>query len=329
MTVGLEEELFVLDAATLDLAPRAHELVAAHPEAKPELVAAQVELATPPYDTLDAALDHLAKGRRTLDAAAQARGLRLMGAGAHPFAATEGELVAGERYERIADRFGVVARRQLVAALQVHVAVRPADRALAVHNAIRGHLPELAALAANAPFHGGADTGLASIRPIVAGQLPRQGVPPVLESWDAYADALRSAGDPGSWWWEVRLHPAFGTLELRVPDSQATLADASAIATVAVGLVRWLAARHEAGEELPAPETWKIEQHRWLALRHGPAGEMGDRVDALLDAIAPHAGDLHHARRLLAEGGPAACTRAAAAANPHAAAEYLVSRFLA
>lgn len=328
MTVGLEEELFVLDAGTLDLAPRAHELVAADPQAKPELVAAQIELATPPCDPLDAALEHLAAGRRSLGGAARERGLRLMGAGAHPFARAEGALTDGERYAAIAEHFGVVARRQLVAALQVHVAVRPAERALAVHNAIRAHLPELAALAANAPFHDGADTGLASIRPIIAGQLPRQGVPPALESWDAYAEALRIAGDPGSWWWEARLHPRFGTIELRVPDSQATIADATAIATVAVGLVRWLAARHEAGEDLPVLDAWRIEQRRWQALRHGATGTMGDQVDALLDAIAPHAGDLAPARALLAEGGPANRLRTASGGDVRAATERLAGCFL-
>jgi carboxylate-amine ligase len=328
LAVGLEEELFVLDAETLDLAPRADELVTADPRAKPELVAAQIELATPPCAGVEEAAAHLADGRRALDGAAHERGLRLMGAGAHPFADTEGALTPGERYQAIAERYGIVARRQLVAALQVHVAVRPADRALAVHNALRAHLPEIAALAANAPFHGGRDTGLASIRPVIAGQLPRQGVPPVLESWDAYAAALRLIGDPGRWWWEVRPHPAFGTLELRVPDSQATLADARAIATVAYGTVAWLAARHEAGEDLPVVETWKIEQHRWAALRYGPVGEMGERAAALLDAIAPHAGDLEHARALLAAGGPATRLREAAGGDVRAATAQLAERFL-
>src|SRR3954447_24678890 len=132
LLVGLEEELFVLDAETLDLAPWAEALVPADPRAKPELVAAQIELATPPCADVDEAATHLAEGRRTLAAAARERGLALMGAGVHPFADTEGALTPGERYDEIARRYGVVARRQLVAALQVHVAVRPADRALSV-----------------------------------------------------------------------------------------------------------------------------------------------------------------------------------------------------
>src|SRR4051794_25200119 len=230
LTVGLEEELFVVDAETLDLAPRAAELLAADPRAKPELVAAEIELASPPCATVAEAIGHLAAGRAALARAAAPRGLALLGAGVHPFAAPEGVLSPGERYEQLAARYGMIARRQLVAALQVHVAVRPADRALAVYNALRSHLPDLAALAANAPFHEGRDTGLASIRPLIATLLPRQGVPPILRSWEEYAHGLQRAGFPGAWWWELRPHHAFATLELRVPDSQATIADARAVA---------------------------------------------------------------------------------------------------
>ena len=93
-------------------------------------------------------------------------------------------------------------------------------RTLAVYNALRSHLPELAALAANAPYYAGRDTGLASVRPKICDLLPRQGVPPAIPSWDAYVSALRwgaAAGalpEPGRWWWELRPHPDHGTLEL-------------------------------------------------------------------------------------------------------------------
>ena len=330
LTVGLEEELFVVDAETLDLAPRAAELVEAHPDAKPELVAAEIELASPPCATVDEAIAHLGVGRAALAGLAAERGLALLGAGAHPFAASEGELTPGERYDELAQRYGIIARRQLVAALQVHVAVRPADRALAVYNALRSHLPDLAALAANAPFHEGRDTGLASVRPLIATLLPRQGVPPVLHSWDEYAHGLQRVGFPGGWWWELRPHHAFGTLELRVPDSQATLADARAVAAFAHALVRWLAERHEAGEPLPVEETWEIEERRWAALRGGPAGAVGERLAMLLEAVAPlgDAEGMAHARALLDAGGPAAALRAASGGVVHEATALLAGRFL-
>src|SRR5213075_2861884 len=134
--------------------------------------------------------------------------------------------------------------------LQVHVAPGDAERTLAVYNALRGHLPELAALAANAPFHAGRDTGFASVRPLIGGLLPRQGVPPAIPSWEAFAETLRwgrvagAVPEPRRWWWELRPHLAFGTLELRVPDAQTTVADAAAVAAFVHALVARLGERH-------------------------------------------------------------------------------------
>lgn len=343
MTVGLEEEVMVLDALTLDLAPRAAELAGG--PVKQELPAAQAEIVSPPSRTVDEAIAELAAGRCVLADRARAAGLAVAAAGVHPFAAVEGELSRGERYDALAERYGPIARRQLVFALQVHVCVRGADRALAVHNALRSHLPDIAALAACGPFHGGADTGLASVRPQISTLLPRQGVPPALASWDAFAAGLRWAGDPGSWWWELRPHPVFGTLELRVPDAQPTLHDARAVAAVCHALTVWLAERFDAGEELAAHEGWRIAENRWSALRHGPAGEMidldsgervpaADRLHALLDDITPTAqrigcaAGVAAARVLLDAGGGAARLRAAADGDPRRAARWLAERFL-
>ena len=118
-----------------------------------------------------------------------------------------------------------------------------------MYNAARAYLPWLAALAANAPFYEGQDTGLASVRAKIGELLPRQGVPPAFESWEEYAGALawgaRTGAFPGasSWWYELRLHPGFGTLELRVPDAQRTVGDATAIIAVAQALLAWLGQR--------------------------------------------------------------------------------------
>jgi glutamate---cysteine ligase / carboxylate-amine ligase len=333
LTVGLEEEAMLLDPETLDLAPVAPGVLAAAADGAPlklELPASQLEVVTPPAAEVPGAIAALAEGRCALLAAAEAGGVRVACAGAHPFAAAEGPLNEGERYDRIRELYGNVAHRQLVCALQVHVCVRGADRALAVHNALRSYLPDLAGLAANAPFHDGADTGLASIRPLIGTLLPRQGVPPALPSWEAFAGGLAWAGENASWWWELRPHPILGTLELRVPDAQATVADAEAIASVAHALVAWLAERHDAGEELPVAESWRIAENRWSACRHGLTGTMLDletgergataeRVGALLDELEPAAKDigcaagLAKARELLTAGGGAARLREAAA----------------
>jgi glutamate---cysteine ligase / carboxylate-amine ligase len=284
LTVGLEEEAFLLDPDSLGLVPRAAEVLeraGGDPRIKLELPAAQIEVVTPPATTVGEAVSVLAAGREAVLTAAGGIA-RPAVAGTHPFAAPLGRLNDGPRYDAILDEYGDVARAQLVCALQVQVAVGGADRTLAVYNALRGRLPELAALAANAPFCAGRDTGLASVRPLIAGLLPRQGLPPAIGSWEAFADALRwgaAAGavrDPRRWWWELRPHPEFGTLELRVPDAQTTVEDAAAVAAFAHATVGSLAERHDAGDPLPAAPDWRIAENRWSACRHGLDGSFAD-----------------------------------------------------
>jgi len=276
VTVGLEEELMLLDAETLDLAPHARQVVEDldDPRFKVEMPAAQLEIVTAPHATVADAAAELAVARRTL-AAAAAPDFRLAGAGAHPFAAGVGPLNTGARYEAIGAEYATVARRQLIFGLHVHVAIPGADRALATYNALRSYLPDLAALAANAPFYEGHDSGLASVRSRINGLLPRQGVPPAFATFEDYAEALHWCGfdDPRQWWWELRLHPLLGTIEIRVPDTQTTIADTTAVATVAHALVTRLA-----DEPIPAAEAWRIDQNRWAACRHGVDAVMADAV---------------------------------------------------
>ncbi|HEY9557448.1 MAG TPA: glutamate-cysteine ligase family protein, partial [Acidimicrobiales bacterium] len=215
--------------------------------------------------------------------------------------------------------YGEVAARQLVGSIQVHVPVGDADRTLAVHNALRGYLPEIAALAAAAPFHEGRDTGLASVRPLICTQLPRQGVPPVITSWEDHVDDLSwgagagSITDPGRWWWELRPHVGFGTLEVRVPDVQPTVADTLGVVSFVHALICHLAAAHCDGMPLDAPPTWRIEENRWSALRDGVHGRLADlrtgqteptrqRLLRLIDHVEQHAPTgLDAARALVAD----------------------------
>lgn len=354
-TIGLEEEAMLLHPVTLDLLPDVGRVLARVPgddRFKPELPAAQVELVTPPCTTVGEAIGLLADGRRDLARAVEGIG-RIAVAGVHPFAAAEGELSEGERYAHSVARYGAVASRQLVAALQVHVAVGGADRTLAVHDALRCFLPELAAMAANAPFHDGRDTGMASVRPLLSQQLPRQGVPPAIKSWDALAQELtwgRRAGavpDASVWWWELRPHLSHGTLELRVPDAQTTVAEACGVTVTAQALVAWLADRHDRGEELPTAPDWRIAENRWSALRHGLNGHLADletgeplptreRLKALLDSIAPYAEALGAGAQLrdahtLAQTGGAERQRTAAAergGDLHALTAWLADRYI-
>lgn len=338
---------------TLGLVPRATDVLAlldGDPRFKLELPASQLEVLTPPLAKVTDAAAALLEGRRALAEAATGV-VRLAAAGAHPFSPGIGELNRLPRYEHTIRDYGPSARRQLVCALQVHVSVGAAERALAVYNSGRSYLPLLAALAANAPFYEGEDTGLASVRPKLGELLPRQGVPPVIESWEAYAETFRWGAaskafpDASTWWWELRLHPGFGTLEFRVPDAQSSVADATAIAAVVQALVAWLGERHDAGEELPVAPTWRIEENRWSACRDGIEGHMADLQSGTRDTtrrcLEELLGNLKafetrfqsqqalaHAHEMTQANGAVAQRRAVSHGGTAAVARWLAEQFL-
>lgn len=351
-TVGLEDEVMLLDPETLELVPRAQEMLALLDDDarfKLELPASQVELLTPACAGVTAAAEALHVARRDLAVRLDGR-VRLASAGVHPFSSSTGELNRISQYAATIEEYGPVAARELVCALQVHVSIGDADRAIAVHDAARSYLPLLAALAANGPFYEGRDTGLASVRPKIAELLPRHGVPPALGSWDAYAQALqwgRASGtfeDVRTWWWELRLHPAFGTLEFRVPDGQSTVADAAAIAAVVQALVMWLDERCAAGERLQVAPSWRIAENAWSACRHGVEGEMADlesgepratraRLEELIETLEPvaaragAAGELRRAHAMCGANGAIEQRRVAADGGVDAVARWLAERF--
>jgi glutamate---cysteine ligase / carboxylate-amine ligase len=352
-TIGVEEELMLLHPDTLDLLPAAARVRAELGETvslRTELPAAQVETASPVCATIGEAAAALASARRTLASGIEGWA-RLASAGTHPFADPEGELIDDAKYAHLIEEFPWVLPRQLVFGLHVHVAVRGADRALAVHNALRSYLPELAALAGNAPLHAGRDTGLASLRPKICDLLPRQGVPPAWSSWEERAEFERwgrrggvfpGAGEP---WYELRPHDEVGTIELRVPDSQSTVEDAAGVIAFAAGLVAWLAERHDAGESLPVHDHGRIVENRWRAMRHGLGGSLLDldsgeaqptraRIVALIDAVAPAAerldgaAELEHARTLAARNGAERQRALAAEGGVPGVVEWLAEAFL-
>ena len=288
----------------------------------------------------------LAASRRAVAAAAE--GLACpAAAGCHPFSHGSGTLNSAPRYEHTVGEYGAVARRQLVCALQVHVAVGSTESTIEVYNALREYLPLLAALAANAPFYEGRDTGLASVRPKLSELLPRQGVPPALPSLEALAEELRwgaaagSVPDPGAWWWELRPHVRFGTLEVRVPDAQSTVDEASAVAAVIHSLVAFLSERgHRRG---PVPD-WRIAENRWSACRHGLDGLHADLhsglrrpvrelLTELLDRLEPYAQrlgaatELDRARALTERNGAIRQRELAGKRGARGLARWLVGRY--
>ena len=341
LTVGLEEEVLLLDPETLDLAPRAAEVLERLGDParfKPELPSAQLEIVTAPHEGPEGALAELATLRRDLTDAAEGIA-RPAATGLHPFADPLGELAPLDAYAHTREEYGQVARMQLVSALQVHVAVGGADRSLAVYNALRSYLPEILALSANAPFIAGRDSGMATARPKINELLPRQGVPPPIASWEEFAESLRwgaAAGNVHSartWWWELRPHASYGTLEVRVPDAQTTVDDAAAVVGFVVGLIALLAERHDAGEALPVAPTWRIEENRWSAGRHGSDGTLADldtgeriptreQLGALIDATGAE-----EARALAERGGYARQRQVAEERGLKGLAEWLAGGF--
>jgi carboxylate-amine ligase len=219
---------------------------------------------------------------RELVAAACGPDAAAIAAPVHPLVDGPTALSRTERAAGLGLRYREVIGRQLVSSLQVHLAFGDADCTLGVYHALRDRLPELAALAAAAPFAGGRDTGLCSVRPVIASQLPRQGVPPIIASWEQYADDLAWAvrggavADASEWWWELRPHVRYGTLELRVLDVQATVDRTGAITRFVHALAAGFADLYRLGDvQAPAP-TWRIAENRWSALRDGVGGELLD-----------------------------------------------------
>jgi carboxylate-amine ligase len=316
-TVGFEEELLLVrrgNWAPADAAPVLARID--DPRLKPELVACQVEIATAVHKDVAGAVDELRACRALLAAACDPE-LAVLAAPVHPLFEGPATLSPTERAAELGVRYRPVIQRQLVSSLQVHLAFGNADSTLAVYNALRNLLPELAALAGASPFLGGQDTGLCSVRPVIASLLPRQGVPPVIASWEQYAEDLDwlarggTVADSSEWWWELRPHLRYGTLELRVLDVQATVDRTRAVAGFVHALGIGLAELHELGGLQPSAPTWRIAENRWAALRDGVRGELLDLrtgearptrrlLHDLIDFAEPYApADLDDARAIV------------------------------
>ncbi len=298
----------ILDADTLDLASAADTLIEEGDgdSVKPELHQAALEISTGAAATIDEAGEQLRRLRTTVRERARARGLRLAAAGTHPFARWEDQRISpDERYRELIDQLGFVARQEVIFGQHVHVAVDDPDLAIRVANGLRAHLPVILAMAANSPFWMGADTGMASARTPVFRQFPRVGIPPKYAGWEdwqrriAFMKRAGMVSDHTWFWWDVRIAPKFGTVELRVMDTQTRVEHALGFAALAQALVKQLCE-----DEAPADFPDEIlGENKWRAARYGLDGELvdlpsADRVRSvdlarrLLDRAAEHAADL-------------------------------------
>jgi len=272
--------------------------------ARPETHAAVVELATGVQADVEGVAREMGSLRKRLSLELSAMGLAGAVAGTHPTAEREETKNSGdERYLGLGASLRALARREPTMALHVHVGVATAEEAVRLLNGLRRSLPVLLALSANSPFWRGCDSGFASVRTMIFQSFPRSGPPRLFAGYADYVEAVNAligagaVADPSFFWWDLRLQPALGTVEVRIMDAQSTVQDAAAI----IALIQSLAHRElEDGcsSNMPSPEV--LAENRFLAARDGMDARLIDAAAqrmvpvqemlyALLEECRPHA----------------------------------------
>jgi carboxylate-amine ligase len=311
-TVAVEEEFALLDPESLDLVNRFEELKAAaagsdlDPHLVGELIASEAEARTGKCrDFAEAALT-VRERRVQLQALAGDQGLLLGSTGTHPWARWQDQrIIDTPHYRRNDELLRYVVWRNNTFGLHVHVGIRGADRAIAVHNAVRNWLPELLALSASSPFVEDVDSGLHSARTeIFTRMFPRCGIPDAYDGWTGFEDYVRFLYRTGSitehtqLWWSVRPHLAYPTIELRIMDAQPDVGEALGVAALAYALAVRSARAADEGEPLPDLPHRLLEENLWRAIRYGLSGELIDfdrgesvparaRIEQLFEWVAP------------------------------------------
>ncbi|MGV1049098.1 MAG: carboxylate-amine ligase [Solirubrobacterales bacterium] len=300
-TVGIEEEVMLLDQLTWALAHRIDSVLPRLPHGSTASFTAEthgsaLEIQTGVHTNIPAAIDELAALRTELDTTLRPLSMRAASAGTHPFAVWQEIVVsAGERYQFVYGSMRELARREPTFGLHVHVGVPDPEAAIHAANRLRTHIPLLLALSVNSPFWQGRDTGLASARTPLFQAFPRVGIPRPFADYAEYVESVDvlircdAVPEPTFLWWDVRPQPRFGTVEVRIMDAQTTLPDTGAIAALVQSIVR---AEVEGGDRMERPMPQEVlAENRFLAARDG--------MDA--DLIEPELGRRVPARELLAD----------------------------
>jgi carboxylate-amine ligase len=249
---------------------------------------------------------------------ARERGMRVGSAGTHPFSLFERQrITAKDRYRAMVDRMQYIARRELIFGLHVHVAVDDPEKAIQIVNGLITHLSEFVALSANSPFWRGEATGLHSSRHMVYAALPRSGPPPRFESYADYAEVVGQLERTGviadytHIWWDIRLHPRLGTIEIRICDAVTQLEDVIALTALCQALVKHYSERYDAGDRIPSYHRILTTENKWLAARYGLEAPVMDLLTGrrnrvpvaqlirrTLKLVVPHAQELGSDREL-------------------------------
>jgi glutamate---cysteine ligase / carboxylate-amine ligase len=323
-TLGVEEEYMLLDPQTFDLVQHVDTVLSAVQDGEfeerigPELMQSVLEISTPVCKTAGDVERELRKLRSHVTQAAHGQGLRVGSAGTHPFSLFERQrITARDRYRNLVDQLQYVARRELIFGCHIHVAVDDADKAIQLINALLVHLTELLALSASSPFWRGEPTGLSSSRQMVFAAFPRSGPPPRFSGYDDYAEVVGQLEKTGCIadythiWWDVRPHPRFGTIEVRVMDAVTHVEETVAITAYVQGLVKYYSELYDAGKELPSYHRILVTENKWLGARYGLEAPVMDLatgrrnrvpiaqlIRRALRDIEPHARELGSEREL-------------------------------
>jgi glutamate---cysteine ligase / carboxylate-amine ligase len=323
-TLGVEEEYMLLDGETFDLVQHVDTVLAAtsghelESRINPELMQSVLEIATPVCHSAADVESELRKLRGYVCDLARERGMRVGSAGTHPFSLFERQrITARDRYRNLVDQMQYVARRELIFGMHVHVAVDDPEKAIQVVNGLLVHVPMLLALSANSPFWRGEPTGLSSSRQMVFAAFPRSGPPPRFASYAEYAEVVGQLEKTGCIadythiWWDIRLHPRLGTIEIRICDAVTRVEEAVALTAYCQALVKRFCERYERGEEILSYHRLLTTENKWLAGRYGLEAPLMDLatgrrnrisvaqlVRRTLKELEPHARELGSDREL-------------------------------
>ena len=316
-TLAVEEEFALLDPQTLELTDRFEEVYAAAtetdlaPNIVGELIASEVEVRTGRCESFGEAAAAMQERRGQLHAVTRELQVALGGIGAHPWSRWQDQrIIDTPHYRRNDELLRYVVWRNNTFGLHVHVGIAGADRAIAVHDALRNFLPELLALSASSPFVESMNTGLHSARTeIFTRMFPRCGIPDAYGSWQGWEEYVAFLYRTGSItehtqiWWSVRPHLAYPTIEIRICDGQPDLAEAQSLAALGYALAVRCARAYDEGEPIPVLPHRLLEENMWRAIRYGLSGELLDfergtpvsareRIAQLHDWVAPVADEI-------------------------------------
>ncbi|MGQ0520371.1 MAG: glutamate--cysteine ligase [Actinomycetota bacterium] len=306
-SLGIEMELEVVDAATRDLHSSATEILdvlgagrpGGHPKAKHELLESTIEIITGVCATVAEARADLAATLAEVRVETDRRGLELLCSGTHPFSRWADQIISPDpRYHRLVDEMQWPARQLAIFGIHVHVGVRSAEKAIAIANSLSSYIPHFLGLSASSPFWMGQDTGLASSRSKIFEGLPTAGIPYQLSGWadfERFMTTLVSAKSISSIrevWWDIRPHPNFGTVELRICDGLPTLTEVAAVAATSQCLVEWMNGVYDREGTLPTSRAWIVRENKWRAARHGVDAEIIVDDDGRLVPLRDAVGDL-------------------------------------